>query len=85
MNRVCVFAGYSRDSLIHPYVIYFLEKLREVATKIIYVSDCEIKNKDVLDNIVDATICERHEEYDFGSYKRGFKYAEKEEWLKDAD
>lgn len=85
MKRICIFAGYSKTREIEPYVEYFLQKLKEVTTKIVYVSDCEISNLDRLSALVDGALCERHQEYDFGSYKRGFHYAEKRGWLNDAD
>lgn len=73
MKRVCIFAHWDKDNFVDDYVIYYLKSLRNLCEKIIFVSDCfELKNKEVLNDIVDFVISENHNEYDFGSYKCGF-------------
>ncbi len=81
MNRLCIFAHWDRDQIIDDYVIYYLESLRKVCTKIIFVSDCNLppEEKSKIEGIADCLICEHHGEYDFGSYKRGFLYAKNTE------
>lgn len=79
MKRVCIFAHWDKDNFLDDYVIYYLKSLKKVCEKIIFVSDCsELKNKDILDDIVDFSIIENHREYDFGSYKRGFLLAQEQ-------
>lgn len=76
MNRLCVFAHWDKDNIIDDYVVYYLQKLSSVCTTIIFVSDCpELENLEVLDGIVDFSLIKKHGEYDFGSYKRGFLFA----------
>ncbi|MER8829457.1 glycosyltransferase [Mesorhizobium sp. M0938] len=86
-GRIVVFASYSADSAIHPYVVYYLQSLRKISDTIIFVADNKFPDDELakLTGIVDAHICERHEEYDFGSYKRGIVYANERGILSDAD
>ncbi len=74
MKRAAVFAHYDKDNLIDDYVIYYLRALKSVCNKLVFVSCCELseKEKSKLIDIADFVICEKHEEYDFGSYKRGY-------------
>jgi hypothetical protein len=73
------------DNLIDDYVVDYLKSLKEVAQDIIFVSDCEIDQNEQkkLDGLVQKSICKKHGEYDFGSYKIGL-FAVKEE-LKNYD
>lgn len=77
MKRVCVFAHYDRDNIIDDYVIYYLNALKDVAETIIFVSDCDLEQKETakLNGIANYIIAQKHGEYDFGSYKRGFLLA----------
>lgn len=77
MKRLCIFAHWDRDNIIDDYVIYYLKALKEVCETIIFVSDCNLKasETDKLDNIADFVMAQKHGEYDFGSYKRGFLLA----------
>ena len=77
MKRLCVFAHWDRDNIIDEYVIYYLKALREVCQTIIFVSDSDLAPSELtkLDEVADYKIAQRHGEYDFGSYKRGFLLA----------
>ena len=74
MNRVVVFAHYDKDDIVDDYVIYYLKALKKIASDIIFVSCNPILNKEKLNGIATKIIDEKHDEYDFGSYKRGFLY-----------
>lgn len=76
-NRLAVFASFNKDGLILDYVVYYLTELKKVVDGIIFVTDNPILPSE-LDKIKDIVIyaqCQRHAEYDFGSYKRGFFWA----------
>ena len=76
MKRLAIFAGYDKDNIIHDYVVYYLSELSKSAD-IIYVSDNDFPQCE-LDKIKPYTIkiiAQRHGEYDFGSYKRGYLFA----------
>ena len=76
MKRAAVFAHYDIDNIIDDYVIYYLKELKEIADELVFVSCNELSEneKSKLDGIADFVIAEKHDEYDFGSYKRGFVY-----------
>ena len=74
MKRAVVFAHYDKDNLIDDYVIYYLKALNKIADDIVFVSCNNIENKDSLSGVVSHIIDEKHNEYDFGSYKRGYLY-----------
>ncbi len=77
MNRLCIFAHWDRDNIIDDYVVYYLNALKDVCNQIIFVSDCDLEQNEIdkINNIVDYCIAEKHGEYDFGSYKRGYFFA----------
>ena len=79
MKRLCVFAHWDRDNIIDDYVIYYLNALKEVCSTIIFVSDCNLESNEIakLNGITDYVLAQKHNEYDFGSYKRGFLLAKK--------
>ena len=76
MKRAVVFAHYDKDNIIDDYVIYYLNALKEICSKIIFVSCRTLDDSErlKLEGIADYIIAEPHNEYDFGSYKRGFSY-----------
>ena len=73
-----IFAAYSQDGVFSDYVTAYLKKLKEISPNIIFVADTPISKKEVykLKPYVNHIIAYRHNEYDWGSYKRGFN------WLK---
>lgn len=87
MNRVAVFAHYDKSNIIQEYVIYYLTELKKVCDKIIFVSDGNICEQELLKikDIVIHSIAQKHGEYDFGSYKRGYIYAKEMNLLNDCD
>lgn len=86
-TRTAIFAHFDKDNVIDDYVIYYLNALKKVAQKIIFVSDCDIsqEEKNKLQGIADEIIAKPHGEYDFGSYKRGFLFAQENNFLNDID
>ena len=77
MKRLCVFAHWDKDNIVDDYVIYYLNALKDVADTVIFASDCNLSDteKNKLTGIADFITAEKHGEYDFGSYKRGFLLA----------
>jgi lipopolysaccharide biosynthesis protein len=77
-KNATVFAAYSADGKIDDYVITYLKALKEVSPNIVYVTDNPITKLQALKLKPYVTHLEarRHEEYDWGSYKRGVR------WLK---
>lgn len=78
MRRAVVFAHYDKDNLIDDYVVYYVSALKKAGCDVVFVSCKELAQTELekLNGLVIHTITENHDEYDFGSYKRGFLYLE---------
>lgn len=76
-GRTVVFAMFSDDGTIPDTTIYYLKGLKNIAHNIILIADNPIFKSEI-DKVKDL-VCyccfERHKEYDFGSYKRGYLWA----------
>ena len=86
MKRLAIFAGYDKNNIIDDYVLFYLKELNKFSD-IIYVADCEMQETE-LNKVKDYTIksiSEKHGEYDFGSYKRGYIYAKENNILENYD
>lgn len=84
MKRVAIFAHYDKLNQIDEYVVEYLATLKKDVDDIIFVSDGKLLESEIskITHLVFDSICDRHGEYDFGSYKRGFqllqnKYSDK--------
>lgn len=86
-KRYAVFAGYNADGTISPYVITYLKGLNEVTDGVVYFADSGLQpgEEKKLEGLVLYTEHQRHQEYDFGSYKRGFKWLKDNGYLEKAD
>ncbi len=86
-KRVAIFASYFSSENVPDYIFYYLRGLKEVCDKIIFIADNFTSSTEIakLKNYVSYVQCERHNEYDFGSYKRGIAYAENNGLLTNAD
>ncbi len=82
-KRIAVFASFSADCTIHDYVIYYIKELKKIADEIIFIADNPLLPEEIakLAPYVRYAAFERHQEYDFGSYKRGYAYAKKHNLL----
>ncbi len=78
MNNITVFAHYDLDSQIKDYVLYYLQQLKTVSHKIIFVSTStlSIQEQKKLSGIVDKIIIRKNVGYDFHSYKIGIESIE---------
>lgn len=88
VKRLFVFAGYDPQGVIDNTLLHYLRSL-SVLGDIVLVMDCDIssderKKLNQVDNLLYFK-AERHKEYDFGSYKRGFQYARNKKILKKYD
>lgn len=86
-KRLAIFSSFSTDAKIHDYVIFYLKGLLEIVDNIIFITDNPIFENEIkkIENIVCYCKAERHNEYDFGSYKRGYEIANHLKLLDDLD
>ncbi len=75
-KRLFLFAGYDKDGIIDDTLVYYLTELSKLGD-IVLVMDCEVADATKLSGIKNILHTElaRHNEYDFGSYKRGYIWA----------
>lgn len=75
-KRYCVFAAYNKENKITKELLFYLEELNKIVDGIVFVMDnpLDIEEKKKLENLTIYNECKKHNEYDFGSYKRGFLY-----------
>ena len=89
MNKsVCaVFAHYDKDCVVDDYILFYLKSLRAVCDFIVFVSCNPLAEgeRGKLNGLADVIIDEKHSEYDFGSYKRGYFYLKNSGRFEDFD
>ncbi|MEA1653166.1 rhamnan synthesis F family protein [Nitrospirillum sp. BR 11164] len=74
-RRVALFAHFDRDGQIDDHVLYYLRSLREVAERILFISDGALMDGQAerLAGLAELVHAGRHGAYDFGSWKLGFQ------------
>ena len=74
MKRICLFAGYDSNNIIHDYVVYYLKELSTVAD-VYYMADNEISDeeKEKIAPYVKGAYGYKHGKYDFGSWQELIK------------
>ena len=84
-KRYCIFASYNKENKITSELLFYLEELNKVADGVVFIMDNPIDKieEKKLEGLTIYHKCERHNEYDFGSYKRGFFYLKENGFLDD--
>ena len=85
-KRLFLFAGYTPDGIIDDALVLYIHELAKCGDIILCMdSDCSSTelNKVKTDTIMRMGV--HHGEYDFGSYKRAYEYAQKHKLLNDYD
>lgn len=82
MSRIAVFAHYDINNTVDDYVLFYINELLKVCDDIVFVSCGNLSDTEKQKlNMCKTVIAEPHDEYDFGSYKRGFLYAKENHLL----
>lgn len=86
-KRVAIFASFSNDGRIHDDVIFYLNGLKEIVDNIILIGDNPVFEDEILKIRDLVYFCKfiKHNEYDFGSYKIGYRFLKENNLLNDAD
>ena len=84
--RLFLFAGYDKDSIVDDAMVYYISCLSKYGDVIVCM-DNDLKKTEIqkLKPYTIHTIAQKHGEYDFGSYKRGYDYARNKDILKNYD
>jgi len=83
MKRLAIFAHFDKKNVIDDYVLFYVENLKKYCDKILFLSLSDLSQEE--QSKLDSVILVKHNEYDFGSYKRGFNYALENNLLEDID
>lgn len=83
-KRTAVVSCYFHDGRIPDSLMILIRGLKEIADNLILVGDCPVFPSELekIKNFVCYAHFERHNQYDFGSYKIGLNYARKSGLLK---
>jgi lipopolysaccharide biosynthesis protein len=88
VKRLFVFAAYDKNGVVDNSLLHYLRSLGDLGDVIFTmdnaVQDSELSKVLAIKNVLSAS-AERHGEYDFGSYKRGYMYARAQEILENYD
>jgi len=85
-KRLFLFAGFDKDGIVDDAIVYYISCLSKYGD-IIVCMDNDLKKTEIqkLKPYTIHTIAQKHGEYDFGSYKRGYEYARNKDILKNYD
>jgi lipopolysaccharide biosynthesis protein len=73
MNRLTLFAHFDADDEVKRYVVYYLERLRAISSRVVFVSTSRLSSRE-LEKVaphVDRAIAKDNSGYDFGMWQRG--------------
>ena len=75
-KRLFLFAGYNKSCAVDAALAYYIKKLSKFGD-IVLSMDCECSTSELkkIKSITKHAIATRHNEYDFGSYKRAYIWA----------
>ena len=86
-KRYCVFAAYNNENRITTELLFYLEELNKITDGVVFIMDNPIDETEEkkLEGLTIYHKCEKHNEYDFGSYKKGFFYLKENGLLDDTN
>ena len=75
-KRLFLFAGFDKSGIVDDAMILYIRALSKLGDVIVFIdSDCDATQTKKLKPYVLNATAKRHGEYDFGSYKRAFAWA----------
>ncbi len=75
-KRLFLFAGYDKAGIIDNALVMYVSALSKFGDIVVCMdSDCPASETNKLNKLTLHTIAKRHQEYDFGSYKRAYNWA----------
>ena len=86
-KKITILACFSGNGLIPEHLLYLVKGLKEISDYLIIIGDNPIFEKETekLKDYCNYCIFTRHEEYDFGSYKRGYRFLQENNILHEDD
>lgn len=70
-KRLCIFAHFDKDNIVDQYVLFYLQDIRKVADRVVFVSTSSLAQETIsaLLPVCDAVLIRKNEGYDFASWK----------------
>ena len=70
LKRICLFAAYDNNNIVHDYVVYYVKELSKFAD-IYYLAECNMPQSELnkLKPYVKEAYAYKHGKYDFGSWQ----------------
>ena len=85
-KRLFLFAGFNKSARVDDALIYYINALNKFGDVILVMdSDCPKSETDKIKKYTKYTSATRHDEYDFGSYKRAYIWANENLKISDYD
>ena len=85
-KRLFLFAAYNANGIIDDALMFYIKKLSQCGDIIFCMdADCRAPELNRIKKYTIARLGRRHGEYDFGSYKRAYEYAKKNNLLNKYD
>lgn len=85
-KRLFLFAGFNKSARVDDALIYYINALNKFGDVILVMdSDCPKSETDKIKKYTKYTSATRHGEYDFGSYKRAYIWANENLKISDYD
>jgi rhamnosyltransferase len=78
MNRVAIFAHFDRQNEVKPYVQFYLERLREVCSRVVFVSTARLPPSGIerLRPYADQILLRENVGWDFGMWKHALEHTD---------
>jgi lipopolysaccharide biosynthesis protein len=78
MNRVAIFAHFDDEREIKPYVVYYLERLRQECSRIVFVSTSPLEKAetDKLRPYADTVLLKDNVGWDFGMWRHALEHVD---------
>ena len=73
--RLCVFAHFDQDNIVDEYVLFYLQELKKVADRIVFVTAASLSAESIsrLRHICDSVILRENRGYDFAGWQASLK------------
>jgi len=70
-KKLCIFAHFDKDNIVDQYVLFYLQDIRKVADRVVFVSTSSLTAETIsaLKSVCDAVLIRKNEGYDFASWK----------------
>jgi rhamnosyltransferase len=82
MRRLALFAHYDAQAEVKPYIVYYLQRLREVCDDVIFISNSALPERETakVEALCSRVLLRDNVGYDFGMWRDGLEAIELQGW-----